>query len=284
MVRAVRRFWGFLPYRRYVFLNVFRQGGGGLEHKNSTLLTVNAARVATPEGYRSWLAFAGHEYFHAFNVKRLRPAELGPFDYEKEPRTTSLWLSEGVTSYYAALMLSRAGLTAPPDFLASMSSVIRQLQQAPGRLVQTLEQSSYDVWNNSLSGVNPNATTVSYYVKGEVVGLLLDAHIRQMTGGSRSLDDVMRLAYERYAGDRGFTPDEFRATAEEVARIDLRDWFRRALASTEELDYAEALSWYGLRFAASSAQDPKAAWTLEARDDASDAQKTQLRALLGGDS
>jgi predicted metalloprotease with PDZ domain len=281
IVAEARRLWGFLPYKKYVFLNVFRQGGGGLEHKDSTLLTASAARATTPAGYRSWLSFVAHEYFHAFNVKRLRPIELGPFDYENEPHTKSLWISEGFTSYYATLLLGRSGLDTSADFLAAMSSPIRQLQQAPGRLVQALEQSSWDVWSNSTSGVNTDPkTSVSYYVKGEVVGFLLDARVRRATGGAKSLDDVMRLAYKRYAGARGFTPDEFRKTAEDVARTDLREWFRRAVSSTEELDYDEALDWFGLRFAARDGQDPSQNWKLEGRDEATETQKSHLRALL----
>ncbi len=281
IVRQAEHLWGFLSYRRYVFLNVFRQGGGGLEHRDSTLLTANAARAATPGGYRSWLSFVAHEYFHAFNVKRLRPVELGPFDYEHEPRTKSLWISEGFTSYYAALLVARAGLDAPQDFLAAMSSPIRQLQQSPGRLVQTLEQSSWDVWTNSMSGINTDPkTSVSYYVKGEVAGFLFDARIRRVTAGAKSLDDVMRLAYKRYAGTRGFTPEEFRKTAEDVARTDLGEWFRRTVSSTEELDYGEVLDWYGLRFAAGDSKDATGNWKLEVREDATTAQRAHLAALL----
>ena len=121
-------------------------------------------------------------------------------------------------------------------------------------------------------------TKLSYYVKGPVVGFLLDARIRRVTEGKKSLEDVMRLAYRRYSGERGFTPDQFRATAEEVAGADLKEWFRKALASTEELDYREALDWFGLRFAPSD--DPAKAWKLEVREDATDAQKAHLRALL----
>ncbi len=280
-VRAVRAFWGFLPFQRYLFLNVFRQGGGGLEHKDSTLLTANAERVATPEGHGRWLSFVGHEYFHAFNVKRLRPVELGPFDYEGEPRTTSLWMSEGLTSYYSELLLARSGLRTPEEFLASLSAQIEQLQKQPGRLLQTLEQSSYEVWSNSLSGVRPNEKTVSYYVKGQIVGFLLDARIRSASAGARSLDDLMRLAYRRYSGERGFTADELRATAEEVAGADLEEWFEKGLASTDELDYRQALDWFGLRFA--SANEGTAAetrWRLAVRDDAGDAPRARLRALV----
>lgn len=276
---ANRRLWGELPFERYYFLNVFRRGGGGLEHANSTLLTSNAERIGTPRGYRSWLEFVSHEYFHAFNVKRLRPVELGPFDYEDPPRTTSLWISEGFTSYYGDLLLPRAGIGDADAFLASLSSAIRQLQTQPGRLIQTVEQSSYDVWTNSLSGVRPDSNTVSYYVKGQVIGFLLDARVQRATGGRRSLDDVMRLAYQRYAGAVGFTAEQFQHTASEVAGSDLTEWFRHAVASTEELDYGEALDWFGLRFASSGDSAP---WTLVVRSDASEAQRRHRRAWIGG--
>ena len=270
---AVHAMWGSLPFTRYLFLNVFRDGGGGLEHRTSALLTANAARAVTPDGYHRWLGFVGHEYFHAFNAKRLRPIELGPFDYDNPPRTTSLWESEGFTEYYAALMLARGGLSTPDQFLGAIGSWIDQLQKSPGRLAQTLEQSSAGVWNNSTSGVNPNATTVSYYVKGAIVAFLLDARIRHASNGARSLDDVMRVAYRRYGGERGYTPAQFRATASEVARTNLDEWFRKAVASTEELDSSEALDWFGLAL-----RDG----TLAAHPDATAAQRDHLAALIAG--
>jgi predicted metalloprotease with PDZ domain len=230
----------------------------------------------------AWLAFVSHEYFHAFNVKRLRPVELGPFDYENPPRTTGLWISEGLTTYFGELIATRAGLGTVQDYLARVSSRISSLQNSPGRLVQTLEQSSLDVWNSGTSGVGRDpATQVSYYVKGPVVGFLLEAKIQRVTGGKKSLDDVMRLAYKRYAGERGFTAEQFRQTAEEVAGIDLKEWFRKAISSTEELDYTEALDWFGLRFAASDGQSPARAWKLEIRPDATEANKSHLRRLVG---
>jgi predicted metalloprotease with PDZ domain len=266
--------WGELPYQKYVFLNVFRRGGGGLEHENSTLLTTGSEAMVSPGRYRSWLSFASHEYFHALNVKRLRPVELGPFDYENPPSTSSLWLSEGVTSYFGDLFVARAGLMTQAEYLASLSSAIRRLQNSPGRLLQSLEQSSLEVWTNSNSGVGAAPTTVSYYVKGQVVGFLLDARIQAATAGGSDFQDVMRLAYQRYGGERGFTPEEFRATAEEVAGVELAEWFNVALASTQELDYSEALRWFGLRFAEDGS------WTLEVLADASEAQRENLRALL----
>jgi predicted metalloprotease with PDZ domain len=278
IVRETRRFWGFLPFKKYVFLNVFRQGGGGLEHQNSTLLT-SSPRAATPT-FR-WLAFVSHEYFHAFNVKRLRPVEISVFDYERPPQTASLWVSEGLTSYYGELLVCRAGLGSPQDCLAALSSHITSLQNSPGRLLQTLEQSSLDVWNSGTSGVGRDtATKVSYYVKGPVVGFLLDAKVQRATGGKKSLDDVMRLAYKRYAGARGFTPEQFRKTAEEVAGVDLKEWFRKTISSVEELDYAEALDWFGLRFVTAGGQPPSPNWKLEIREDATEAQKMRLRSLL----
>jgi predicted metalloprotease with PDZ domain len=286
LVEENRRLWGFLPFQRYVFLNVFRRGGGGLEHKSSTLLL--AAPPRTPYAARNfrWLSFVSHEYFHAFNVKRLRPVELGPFDYEHPPRTSSLWIAEGFTSYYGELIVVRSGLGTTDDFLTAVSSHIDQLQHSPGRLVQSLEQSSLDVWSSGVSGVGRNREkTVDYYVKGPIVGFLLDARVRRATGGKKSLDDVMRQAYKLYAGERGFTPNEFRLTAQEIAGADLKEWYRKNISSAEELDYTEALDWFGLRFAPDPPPDPEAKqkpkkkWKLEVREGATDSQKAHLKKL-----
>jgi len=274
-----RRLMGGLPFRRYVFLNALRRGGGGLEHLNSTLLTTSPGQSDAPT--LRWLKFASHEYFHAFNVKRLRPVELGPFDYEQPPSTASLWIAEGLTTYYGDLAVVRAGLGTVEDHLSGLSSQIRQLQTSPGRLRQTLEQSSLDVWTGSSSGVGVDTSAgVSYYVKGAVVGLLLDARIRRITGGRRSLDDVMRLAYARYSGERGFTPPEFQAVVADVVGADLSGFFRLALASTDELDYGEMLDWFGLRFAEPGSSDPERAWALEVRPDATPEQASRLERWL----
>ena len=275
-VDEVYRFWGFLPYDHYSFLLLFRPGGGGLEHKTSTLST-----VAARPGAASWpgIGLLSHEYFHLFNVKRLRPVELGPFDFEHPPRTGSLWIAEGVTSYYSNLLLERAGLRTRDDYLSALSRLIAQLQNAPGRLLQSVEQSSLEVWNNSNSGVNPNASTVSYYNKGEVLGLLLDAKIRRATNSGGSLDEVMRRAYERFSGARGYTADEFRATVEEVSGLDLRDWFRRSVSSAEELDYTDLIECYGLRFADGDANDR---WRLEFRASPTAQQQANVAAWLTG--
>jgi predicted metalloprotease with PDZ domain len=200
------------------------------------------------------------------------------------PTTTSLWLSEGATTYAANLMLARAGLMTPEDFLGSMSSAIADLQKSPGRLVQSLEQSSMEVWTNSNSGVAASKGTVSYYGKGNVVAFLLDAHIRRLTNGSKSFDDGMRLAYERNGGERGFTADELRATFEEVAGRNVKPWFARAIGAPGELDYGEMLGWHGLRFAGSPGTTGDHSWNLEVRPRATAAPRTHLAALLASPS
>lgn len=283
VVRANAQLWGGLPYQRYMFQLVFREGGGGLEHANSTLVTARPSRVGTPEGYAALLSLASHEFFHAFNVKRLRPRELGPFDYERPPRTASLWQAEGLTCYYTDLLLCRAGLRTPEWLMAMLADKIAQLQAAPGRLVQTLEQSSYGVWDNSFSGLNTTDDTVSYYVKGHLVGWLLDAAIQRATAGAASLDDVMRLAYARYGGARGFTPEEFRATVQQIGGAEVVGWLDLAVATTAELDYAPALDWFGLQFVAAEPSQPS--WQLVRNEAASHAQLARLRAwAIGGGS
>jgi predicted metalloprotease with PDZ domain len=176
-------------------------------------------------------------------------------------------------------MLARSGVMTPEDFLGSMSSAIASLQKAPGRLLQSLEQSSAEVWTNSNSGVGASAKTVSYYVKGNVVSFLLDAHIRRLTNGRKSMDDVMRLAFTRYGGERGFASDELRATVEEVAGRGMKAWFTKTIEKPGELDYGEMLGWYGLRFKLSG-EGTGTTWDLEVRPRATSAQKKHFRALL----
>lgn len=278
IARANDRFWGGLPFRKYVFLNVFRQGGGGLEHLNSTLLTSNP-RTETGTSLR-WLDYVAHEYFHAENVKRFRPVELGPFDYEHAPRTAGLWLAEGVTSYYGELLVSRSGVSSIQDFLNTLSAAITAVQNRPGRLVQTLEQASLGIFTTGGSGIGGNASqTVSYYDKGQVVGWVLDARIQHASKGKRTMDDFMRLGMRRYGGTHGYTPDNLVALASELAGTDLTEFMRKTLRSTEELDYTEALDWFGLRFAAST--DATKAWNLEVRPDATPAQQIRLKTLAG---
>ena len=261
IVETDHALWGALPYDKYVFFNMITEASGGLEHKNSVMMMTSRWKMATRASYLDWLSLASHEYFHLWNVKRLRPVELGPFDYEHENYPRSLWISEGVTDYYADLQLRRAGLSSTSEYLGQISSVIRALQTTPGRLTQTVEMASFDAWIKQYRpDENSVNTVISYYTKGAALGFVLDARIRAATGGAKSLDDVMRLAFARYSGARGFTPEEFRQTASEVAGTDLGPWFERALDTTEEIDYSEALAWYGLAFATPPVPVDPPAW------------------------
>ncbi len=250
IVREQHGTWGFFPYARYLFLNMLVEAGGGLEHRDSTLLMTSRWTTRDRRRYLRWLDTVSHELFHAWNVKRLRPAALGPFDYEREAFTPSLWMVEGLTSYYGPLAVHRAGISTREEFLEALSGQITALQTTPGRLVQAVAEASYDAWIRYYRpNENSRNTTVSYYTKGAVIGFLLDARVREATGGRQSLDDVLKTAYPRFAGERGFRPGEFEVVASEVAGVDLGDWFDRAVRSTDELDYAPALAWYGLEFA-----------------------------------
>ena len=288
IVKAARDLWGQLPYDRYVFFNLLVEAGGGLEHKNSTVLMASRWATRTRSSYLGWLGLVSHEFFHTWNVKRLRPVELGPFDYETEILTKSLWLAEGVTSYYDLLLVRRAGLCTVAEYLdgnppgassesGAAKNDIESLQETPGRLVQPLETSSFDSWikyyRRDENSVN---TSISYYTKGAVAGFLIDAKVRQATDGAKSLDDALRLAYSRYSGAKGYTPAEFRATVSEVAGTDLSAFFTRLLESTDELDYTEALTWYGLRFKPTGDDADK-----DAKDKAKDQAKKPPKAWLG---
>ena len=249
ITKAQIDFWGTIPYERYLYLNVISGSGGGLEHKNSTLMLTGRWRTHDDDAYERWLGLVSHEFFHTWNVKRLRPVELGPFDYENEVLTENLWIAEGFTSYYDDLLLLRAGLIDEDEWFDRMANNVKTVQKTPGRTVHPLSETSRDAWIKFYrSDENSQNTTISYYTKGAVVAFLLDAQIRHATGDQRSLDDVMRVAYERYSDEQGYTSEEFRALVNEVAKSDLSEFFRRSVDSTEELDYTIALDWYGLEF------------------------------------
>jgi len=267
IVREHRRLWGALPYDKYVFLNMLtlaNNGGGGLEHKNSTMLMASRWATGTRRSYLSWLGLASHEYFHAWNIKRLRPVELGPFNYEDEVHTRSLWVAEGLTDYYGELALHRTGLSTREELIDSLSNRVQGVQTTPGRLVQSVEEASFDAWIKYYRPDENSANVaVSYYTKGAVIGFLLDARIRAATAGAKSLDDVLRVAFERFSGDRGFAPDEFRAVVEQVSGLSLAAFWEGAVEGTAELDYGETLETFGLRFRPVEAprnDQPQAAW------------------------
>src|SRR5947199_4787989 len=197
IVRAQVELWGVAPYPRYVIFNLLTESGGGLEHRNACTLMSSRWKSRTHEGYLDWLGLVSHELFHAWNGKRLRPVELGPFDYEREVYTRGLWVVEGITSYYGDLLVHRAGFSTVKEYLKNLSKSIDTMQTTPGRRVQPLDESSFDAWIKAYRrDENSNNSGISYYTKGEVVAFLLDARIRRATAGKKSLDDAMRLAFQ----------------------------------------------------------------------------------------
>ncbi|MDQ2856842.1 MAG: peptidase M61, partial [Acidobacteriota bacterium] len=253
---------GEVPYHDYTFiLHLRSNAGGGLEHLNSTALgyprfgfkikattnSTSAAPFATPQterDYSGFLSLVAHEFFHLWNVKRIRPDALGPFDYTKENYTKMLWVAEGITDYYAEIALRRAGLVSEEDFLAARAKSMQELQETPGRLVQSAEESSFDSWikyyRQDENAVN---SQVSYYDKGAILGLLLDLEIRKKSGGAKSLDDVMRYLYiEFFKKNRNYTPQDFQKTCELMAGASLEQFFSRFVRAREELDYDSALN------------------------------------------
>ena len=284
IVREQRRFWGSLPYDRYIVMNVLTAvpgqiAGGGLEHKNSTLLIGGRWATRTRQSYLAWLELASHEIFHAWNVKRMRPVELGPFDYENENFTRSLWVVEGVTDYYGELQVHRAGLSTEVEYLDALSNKIEEVQTTPGRTVQSAEMASQDAWIKYYRpDENSPNSSVSYYSKGAVLGFVLDAKIRKATAGAKSLDDVMRAAYQKFSGSRGYTPDDFRAVAEQVAGVSLASFWDTAIEGTAEIAYSEALDLLGLRFRPVAPPQPARVWLgATTRNDAGRLVVTQVR-------
>ena len=249
IVVAAKNVMGPLQYPNYRFFTMVTESGGGLEHKNSFLGMANRFMTRTDRAYKGWLGLIAHEYFHNWNVKRLRPVELGPFDYENENYVKMLWVAEGFTDYYADVLPKRAGLESRDEFLDGLSNQIEQVQTIPGRAVTAVNMASFDTWIKQYRpDENLANVSINYYPKGAVIAFLLDAKIRKATNGARSLDTGMQWAMQRYSGEKGYTPDQFYAVMSEAAGVDLKGWFAKSAESTDELDYTEALDYYGLRF------------------------------------
>jgi predicted metalloprotease with PDZ domain len=202
--------------------------------------------------YERAIVLVAHEFFHVWNGKRIRPAALGPFDYTRENYTRSLWIVEGFTTYYTDVLLRRAGVMPPQRYLERTGGAIAHLQTLPGRLEQTLEDASFDAWIKYYrqDENTPNAT-VSYYHKGAMVSMLLDLRIRETTGNRRSLDDVLRILWERYGlRDVGFPEGGIQDVVAEVCGDRMDDFFETALRTTEELDFDGPLAAAGLELVA----------------------------------
>ncbi|MBS0468231.1 MAG: M61 family metallopeptidase [Proteobacteria bacterium] len=251
------------PFDRYLFmLNAVHDGYGGLEHRNSTALICNRRdlprqgqsekELQSSEGYTTLLGLISHEYFHTWNVKRLRPAEFAPYDYARENYTELLWFFEGFTSYYDDLLLRRAGLLDHAGYLRLLTKAINQMLQTPGRQVQSVAQASFDAWVKYYrqDENTPNAT-VSYYTKGALVALCLDLALRRE--GRSTLDDVMRALWQRQAGGPMAENDVLAV----LQQLSGRDWSAEIaewVHGTGELPLAELLAAHGISLQSEPAQ------------------------------
>ncbi|GAA4407517.1 M61 family metallopeptidase [Quisquiliibacterium transsilvanicum] len=250
---------GKAPFERYLFLTMaVGDGYGGLEHRSSTALLCRRddlpwpGMTGVPDGYRQFLGLASHEYFHSWHVKRIKPQAFAPYDLERENHTRLLWVFEGFTSYYDDLMLVRAGVIGTGDYLKALGNTISQVLRGPGRHEQSVAESSFDAWIKYYrqDENSPNAI-VSYYAKGALVALCLDLAIRSRTGGRRSLDDLMRLMWQRYGRDfdragKGVGEDEIPALLEEATGLDLGREVRAWTEGTGELPLAALLKEAGV--------------------------------------
>ena len=252
------------PMDRYVFLTMaVGDGYGGLEHRASTALicarndlpTTAAPRTAErSDGYVTFLGLCSHEYFHTWNVKRIKPAVFAPYDLQVENYTPLLWLFEGFTSYYDDLMLVRSGIISEATYFKLLGKTVAGVLRGSGRTKQSVAESSFDAWSKYYRQDEnaPNAI-ISYYTKGSLVGLAFDLTIRAKTGGARSLDDVMRALWERYGRDfyeggaQGVTEDDVEAIFDEVSGVRLRSIFERYIRGTEDIPLAKLYTPFGIK-------------------------------------
>lgn len=242
--------FGGIPYHDYTFILHLRSNtGGGLEHLNSTALGFRRFNFATERGWQSFYGLVAHEFFHLWNVKRIRPDALGPFDYTRENYTRSLWVAEGITDYFGYLMVRRAGLISDRGYLDALARRIESFQNTPGRLAMSAEEASFNSWIKEYRpDENSVNSQISYYDKGELLGLLLDLEIRRRTNGSKSLDDVMRTLYaDFFEKGRNYTPADFQKICESAAGASLEDFFARYVRGREELPYNQIFNAAGLR-------------------------------------
>ncbi|MCG8475308.1 MAG: peptidase M61, partial [Cytophagales bacterium] len=251
VVNACEDVFGSNPNKDYTFLvQNLTHSSGGLEHLNSTLLQVNRWTYSSRSGLQGFLGLVAHEYFHLWNVKRLRPKALGPFDYNNENYTKQLWVSEGITSYYDDLILARTGIYTENEYLSRLSSGISAIENQPGQRVQSLAMASFDAW---IKAYRPNEnsynTTISYYSKGSVAGALLDLAIIDATNGKKKLDDVMRYLYKNIyqKSNRGFTEEDFQKAVNKIAGRNMQRFFDKVIYSTEKIDFNQYFEPIGLQ-------------------------------------
>jgi predicted metalloprotease with PDZ domain len=250
VVESTTAIFGENPNKEYWFIvHNSTVGSGGLEHTNSTVLNVNRWTYEG-DGYLRFLSLVAHEYFHLWNVKRIRPAELWKYDYEKENYTDLLWVMEGFTSYYDELILRRAGLYNQREYLSKLKSNLNYVESAIGNQIQPVAHSSFDAWIKLYRpNENSSNTTISYYSKGHLIAAVFDAMIIKANNGKKSLDDLMQVLYFKYYKElkRGFTTEDLIKEMETLTKQKLGDFFRKYVYGTETIDYKKYLGDIGLK-------------------------------------
>ncbi len=253
IVEGFLKIFGKLPYKRYVFIyHLFSGRGevmGGLEHLNSTTIDVDNF-VFYPESkyHRTFLSVTAHEYFHLWNVKRIRPVELGPFNYKEETYTNMLWMAEGFTNYYAGLVLMRTGLIDRKEYLKDLAENMRFHDLSPGSRVTSAYESSFDTWIKLYQPTPNNINNyISYYLKGELLGFLLNTKIIEVTQGTRSLDDVYRSLMDKYNKDgKGYTEKDVISTINDVTGEDFEEFFEKYIRNPGHIDFSAELKKIGV--------------------------------------
>lgn len=242
--------YGENPNKHYTFIvHNFEAGGGGLEHLNSTVLGAARNAYTSEAGYKGFLNLVAHEYYHLWNVKRLRPIALGPFDYDNENYTTSLWVAEGFTSYYENKLMFRSGFLTLEEMAQTLATAIAGVVNTPGSRIQSVAEASYDAWIKAYRpNENSNNSTISYYSKGEVLGLLMDLEIAQATKGSKNLDDVMKAMYAEYykKQGRGYTDAEFKLMVEKISGISFSPFWEKYVNGTAPIEYTKYFGYAGI--------------------------------------
>lgn len=279
IVRAASDVIGDIPYDHYAFIGI-GSGNGGIEQLNSTAIAFTGEGLDNPSSRMRTLCFIAHEYFHHYNVKRIRPIELGPFDYSRPNRTHGLWFSEGLTVYYEGVILGRAGLMTGGQVLEKWERIIQGYENNAGRKKQTLAESSRYTWEDGPFG--RRGETISFYEKGPIIGMLLDMTIRSATDNQKSLDDVMRALYYGHYKEkqRGFTEQEIQDFCEGIAGKDLNAVFSY-IYTTEEIDYQKYFGLVGIDFDRVYKEDGTAQVTLKPSLTTSTVQKDILDSMLG---
>jgi predicted metalloprotease with PDZ domain len=249
VIEAETQVFGENPNKEYLFIvhNVV-DGQGGLEHMNSTTLSVNRWSYSGAE-YLGFLNLVAHEYFHLWNVKRFRPIELGPFDYDKENYTSLLWVMEGFTSYYDELIMRRAGFMSQEEFVSKMQNTINYVEGSVGSRVQSVAHSSFDAWIKAYRpNENSSNTTMTYYSRGQIIAAIFDVLIVDKYKGKKCLDDFMRSVYIKYAKElnRGISDKEFKMELEKFLEMDLTTFYAKYIDGTEIIPYGEYFSKVGI--------------------------------------